>query len=143
MASASHARWKAAQNAERKAFASWKLEEPVNHSQFFSQNFLLGSAFFNGKKILKVGCDSGATIHSIRQAQLSARAGWTPIEFEQKGYKLTGITGLRCLNNRICKSTFLGHSIVLNLTSYLSSFLAYFVPNFAHCALCVKQMWEL
>jgi 2-polyprenyl-3-methyl-5-hydroxy-6-metoxy-1,4-benzoquinol methylase len=71
------------------------------------------------------------------------KSGWIPLEFEQEGYKLAGITGLRCLNNMICKSTFLRHSIVLNLTSYLSSFLAYFVPNFAHCVLCVKQMREL
>ncbi|MCK4478262.1 class I SAM-dependent methyltransferase [Candidatus Bathyarchaeota archaeon] len=67
------------------------------------------------------------------------KSGWTPIEFEQKGYKLRGITGLRCLNNEMCKSTFLQQSIVFNLISYLSNFLAYFVPNFAHCMLAVKK----
>lgn len=70
------------------------------------------------------------------------KSGWIPIEFEQTGYKLRGINGLRCLNI-LCRSAFLWQNIVPRLISFLSSFLAYFVPNYAHCMLCVKKMQEL
>ena len=80
MTSASDTRWKAAQNAERKAFRNWKLEEPTSHGQFFSQNFLLDSESFNGKSILEVGCSPAATIHRLRQAHL--RVGIDPLASE-------------------------------------------------------------
>jgi len=84
MISASDARWKAAQNAERKAFHSWKLEEPTSHSQFFSQNFLLDSESFNGKSILEVGCSPAVAIHSLGQAHL--RVGIDPLASEWGHY---------------------------------------------------------
>jgi hypothetical protein len=74
--SASHTRWRVAQNAENRAFHFRKDRKTPTESRFFCQNFLLDSEFLNGKNILEVGCSPSAAIHSIREARF--RVGIDP-----------------------------------------------------------------
>ena len=80
IAAISDTRWKAAQNAERKAFDSWKDKAPTTWSRFFSRNFLLTSEFFCGKSILEVGCSPVAALHSIGEARF--KVGVDPLTRE-------------------------------------------------------------
>ncbi|MCK4478263.1 class I SAM-dependent methyltransferase [Candidatus Bathyarchaeota archaeon] len=97
MDSASDARWRAAQNAERAhahaSFHSWKLEELRTHSHFFSQKFLLGSEFFNDKNILEVGCGPAVAIHGLGQAGL--RLGIDPLAGELRHFYPNSTNNIR------------------------------------------------
>ena len=80
MFSVSHKRWRIAQNAEKQTFNYRTDKKPHANSEFFSQNFLIGSEFFCDKDILEVGCSPLATIHSIKEAHF--KVGIDPLAGE-------------------------------------------------------------
>ena len=77
MSSTSYTRWRTAQNVEKRAFHNRKEKTRPTESHFFSQNFILGSKFFNDKNILEVGCSPTAVIHSLKSARF--RVGIDPL----------------------------------------------------------------
>ena len=80
MVSASHKRWRIAQNVEKQAFNHITDKKPHANSEFFSQNFLIGSEFFCDKDILEVGCSPLAIIQGIKEAHF--KVGIDPLAGE-------------------------------------------------------------
>ena len=78
------------------------------------------------------------------------KSGWIPVQFEAMGFKVRGITGLKCLSGARyggIGSRFAGNDTMskvkrylIYMLNYLSRPLAYFIPNKAFCMLCIKRV---
>jgi SAM-dependent methyltransferase len=95
IASVSDRRWRTAQKTEWESFRSHRRQDKglPPEIKFYSQDFVLGSEFFNGKSILEVGCGFASEIDSLREARF--RVGIDPLAGKWRHYYRNGTNHIR------------------------------------------------